>query len=185
MLGNHKLSKCVEYWTSFLLQNNCVKCNNILYVVIRFIWKLYPKKLILSMVSPEIDNVRTPPYYIWTIVNTVTGNQSLLKVSYWLDHLKCVCLNGTVLIVCMLFEPLGHLLYIIPWLKAPPLPYLCCICPWFAYISIAQLYTTGSSFTMRSLYNPFTLASVALMLSIIPHRSTLAPQLTEHHFPLV
>ncbi len=31
------------------------------------------------MVSPEIDNIRTPPYYVWTIVNTVIGNQSLLN----------------------------------------------------------------------------------------------------------
>ncbi len=51
------------------------------------------------MVSPQIDNVRTSPYYIWTIVNAVIGNQSLLKVSNWLDHLKCVCLDGIVLIV--------------------------------------------------------------------------------------
>ncbi len=33
------------------------------------------------MVSPEIDNVRTLPYDILTIVNTVIGNQSLLNVS--------------------------------------------------------------------------------------------------------
>ncbi len=68
-----------------------------MYVVIRFIWKLYPNKLILSMVSQAIDIIRTPPYYIWTIVNTAIGNPSLLKVSDWLDHLKCVYLDGIVL----------------------------------------------------------------------------------------
>ncbi len=33
------------------------------------------------MVSQAIDIIRTPPYYIGTIVNTAFGNQSLLKVS--------------------------------------------------------------------------------------------------------
>ncbi len=55
------------------------------------------------MVSPEIDIIRTPPYYIWTIVNTASGNQSLLKVSNWLDHLTCVCLEGIVVIVYVSF----------------------------------------------------------------------------------
>ncbi len=42
--------------------------------------------------------------------------------------------------LCMYaIEHLGHLLYIIPLLKAPPLPNFCCIYPWFAAISIAPL----------------------------------------------
>ncbi len=101
------------------LQNNCVKCNNILYVVIRFIWKWNLNKLILSMVSPEIDIIRTPPYYIWTIANTAIGNQNLLKVSNLLDHLKCVCMNGIVLIVYVNYQTFRSLV-VVPLLKAPP-----------------------------------------------------------------
>ncbi len=65
----------------FLLQNNYAKCNNIWCVVIRFIWKLFSTKLILSMVPLFLEITGTPKYYANTIVSIAIGNQSLLKVS--------------------------------------------------------------------------------------------------------
>ncbi len=77
------------------------------------------------MVSPEIDFIRTPPYHIWTIVNTAIGNQSLLKVSNWHDHLKYVCLDCIILIVYVSYWTFRSLA-VIPLLKVPLLPYLYC-----------------------------------------------------------
>ncbi len=176
MFGNHKLYKCVEDCTSFLLQNNCVKCNNILYVVIRFIWKLYPNNLILSMVSPEIDIIRTPPYYIWTIVNNAIGNRSLLKVSNWLDYLKCVCLDGIVLIVFVSYQNFRSLA-VIPLLKALTLPHLSWIslicsyfhCPtlnhWLQlyYVVLAQPFHS-SPFSVH--HSPSTVAPILSIVSL-------------------
>ncbi len=69
--------------------------------------------------SPDIDNIKTPLYYIWTIVNTVIGNQSLLNVSNWLDHLKCGCLDGSVLIVYVCYWTLRLLAVHYPFAEGP------------------------------------------------------------------
>ncbi len=129
------------------------------------------------MVSPEIDIIRTPPYYIWTIVNTAIGNQSLLKVSDWLDQLKCVCLHdGIVLIVYVSYWTFRSLA-VIPLLKAPSLPHLCCNVldlqnchyptvnhwPQLYYMVLAQQLFHSNFFSVH--YSPST---VALILSIIP-----------------
>ncbi len=174
------------------LQNNCVKCNNIVYVVIRFIWKLYPNKLILPMVSCEIDNIRTPSYYVWTIVNTVIGHQRLLNVSNWLDHLKCVCLNGIVLIVYVHYWTFRSPVVYYPFAEGPGTSqfvlYMCLICSYFHchtvnhwfqfyYVVLAQPFHSSLCSVHHSS------STVALMLSIILLHSTLTSKKVEHHFP--
>ncbi len=93
------------------------------------------KILSLSSLSAAIDNIRTPPYYIWTIVNTVIGNQSLLNVSSWLDHLKCVYLNGIVLIVYVCYWTFRSLAVHYPFVEGPSTSqfvlYMSLICSYF------------------------------------------------------
>ncbi len=126
-------------------------------------------------------------FTIWTIVNTVIGNQSLLDVSNWLDHLKSVCLDDIVLIVYIHYWIFRSFLYIILLLKAPLLPNLYCICPWMAAISIVPTVNHWLQLYYVVFTQPFhssiccvhhSPSIVALMLSIIPLCSTLAPHST-------
>ncbi len=141
------------------------------------------------MVSPEIDNTRTPPYYIWTIVNIVIGNQSLLNVSNWLDHLKCVCLDGIVLIVYIHYWTFRSLAVHYSFAEGPDTSqfvlYMSLICSYFHCLTVNQLYYVVLEHlfhnSLCSVYH--SPSTVALMLSTITLHSTLAPQQTEHHFP--
>ncbi len=144
------------------------------------------------MVWPEIDNIRTPPYYIWTIVNTVIGNQSLLNMSNWLDHLKCECLDGIVLIVYVCYWTFRSPSVHYPFAEGPSTSqfvlYMSLICSYFHCPTVnywLQLYhgVLAQPFP-SSLYSVHHFPStVALMLSIIPLHSTLAPYQTEIHLP--
>ncbi len=116
------------------------------------------------MVSPEIDIIRTPPYYIWTIVTTAIGNRSLLDVSNWHDHLKWVCLNAIVLIVYVSHWTFRSLA-MKPLLKATPLPQFCC------YVIDLQLF---------SLPHCKPLAPALLMVLAQPFHSSL---FSVHHSP--
>ncbi len=137
------------------------------------------------MVSTEIDNIRTPPYYISTIVNTVIGNQSLLNVSNWLDHLKCGCLDGIVLIVYEHYWTFRSLAVHYPFTEGPFTSqfvlYMSLICRYFHFLTVniwLQLYYVVLAQPFHSsLYSVnHSPSDVALMLHIIPHHSTLAPQ---------
>ncbi len=86
------------------------------------------------MVSTEIDNIRTPPYYIWTIVNTVIGNLSLLNVSNWLDHLKCRCLDGIVLFVYVCYWTFRPIAVHYPFAEGPSTS------PFVLYMSLICIY---------------------------------------------
>ncbi len=144
------------------------------------------------MVSPEIDNITTSPYYIWTIVNIVIGNQSLLNVNNWFDHLKCVCLDGIVLIVNVCYWTLRSLAVYYHFAEGPSTSqfvlYMSLICSYFHCPTVnqcLQLYNVVLAQPFHSSlcsvhHVPFT---VALMLSTIPLHWTLASQQTEHHFP--
>ncbi len=125
-------------------------------------------------------------------MNTVIGNQSLLNVSSWLDHLKCICLDGIVLIVYVCYWTFRSLAAHYPFTEGPSTSqfvlYMSLICSYFHCPTVnhrPQLYYVVLAQPFHSSlcsvhYSPST---VALMLSIILFHSTLTPQQTVHHFP--